>query len=93
MDTNYSTKKAIWLSDWSKGQYGQYNFLQEILYRSECGEFFIEVIAGLQAESPYSEGGEDGIIPICPRTAAEWCNDRLDADDAQKIINKYNLND
>lgn len=86
----YDTETAKCVGDWDNGCCGDFNFVEERLFRKKTGEFFIHGEGG--AASEYAERCIDGygygekIIPISEDEAKEWAENHLDGDNYESIF-------
>lgn len=88
----YNTDTAECVGEWDNGCYGNdFNYCEESLYRKKTGEFFLYGSGG--ALSKYAEsrgtnswGSGSTIKPLKLKEAQEWAEERLDADDYEKIF-------
>ena len=87
----YSTETAKLLGTWSNA-YGvrDFNYCSEELYRKKNGEFFL--YGEGNALSKYAQKYVDGmgygekIIPLTYEQAQSWAEEKLDADEYEKIF-------
>ena len=81
----YDTAKAEKIATWNAGYYySDFNYCEEILYRTARGSYFLYGEGG--AFSPYGEqygntsGAGNTIIPFSDQAAREWLEERDEAD-------------
>lgn len=87
----YNTATAECVGEWDNRQYGNFAYCEESLYRKKTGEFFLYGYGG--AMSKYAEscgdnswGSGSAITPLTLSEAKEWAEERLDADEYEKIF-------
>lgn len=87
----YNTETAKKIAEWDCGKArNDFSYVEETLYQKRTGEFFLYGIGGPASWCAYAcpTGGYDGgekIKPLTEEKAREWCENRLDADDYEKI--------
>lgn len=87
----YDTDTAHRIFAWDNGVYGDFDSIEETLYRKRTGEFFILGVGG--ARTKYATASDDNhwsggskIIPITWEAAREWAEERMDADGYEAIF-------
>ncbi len=87
----YNTQTANGLASWDNHcQPGNFNYVEEILYRKRSGEFFLYAYGG--AMSIYAERFENGscgsshIIPLTEAEAREWAESHVTGDKYMEIF-------
>lgn len=87
----YDTDTAKLLAEYEHSYKSQFDWYKEQLYRKRTGEFFL--YGEGHAASPYctysTDGGRDPGEKICPLTyeeARKWAEQKLEADDYDKIF-------
>lgn len=85
----YNTDTARFIGTWDNGaQYGDFNRVDESLYQTKSGKYFIRGEGG--AMTTYAEhhgnstSGSEKIIPLTASEAQEWAEEKLTADEYQK---------
>lgn len=90
----YDTDTATCLGRYDNGYgRGDFNYIEESLYRKKSGELFLHGIGG--AMTGYSKrcgqnswkGGEE-IIPLSETGAKKWAEKRISADEYETIFGK-----
>lgn len=80
----YDTDTAHRIFTWDNGAYGDFDSIEETLYRKRTGEFFILGVGGARtkyataSDNNHWSGGSK-IIPITWEAAREWAEERMDA--------------
>lgn len=94
----YDTDTAKKIGERSYGQWGDLHHFVEKLYLKKTGEFFIHGEGG--AMSKYSKqtgdnswSGSEAIIPLSYRSAAEWAEAHMGADDYEKYFGEVSEDD
>lgn len=86
----YNTDTAQRLGEWDNGQYGNFDYEEETLYRKKTGEFFICGSGGAASKYACSvrEGTASGsqISPISWEEARQWAEDHLDPEKYEEIF-------
>lgn len=86
----YNTDTAQRLGEWDNGQYGNFDYEEETLYRKKTGEFFICGSGGAASKYACSvrEGTASGsqISPISWEEARKWAEYHLQANEYEKIF-------
>ena len=81
----YNTDTSQWIGEWSMGQYGSLNFMQEILYQTKKGAYFIAYEGGAGSAFAKIEGneqhGSEGIRLLTEDEAKNWSMQHLEADE------------
>lgn len=87
----YDTDTAHRIFAWDNGVYGDFDSIEETLYRKRTGEFFILGVGG--ARTKYATASDDNhwsggskIIPITWEAAREWAEERMDAEEYDWIF-------
>ncbi|WP_314944901.1 hypothetical protein [Olsenella uli] len=82
----YDTETAHEVGGWGRGSYGDFDSVEETLYRKKTGEYFIYGHGG--ARTRYAKTDELGdwtggseIIPVSLDRARKWAEGHLDADE------------
>ena len=87
----YDTDTAHSICAWDNGMYGDFDYIEETLYRKRTGEFFILGVGGARtkyataSDNNHWSGGSK-IIPITWEAAREWAEERMDADGYEAIF-------
>lgn len=88
----YDTSTAKKLGEWTNGErYADFNYLEESLYRTKAGRYFIYGNGGAMtkyAESAGNNSWSSGsrIEPVSRETAMEWAEEHLDGDEYEEIF-------
>lgn len=87
----YNTETATNLGGWSNGMpQSDFSYVAETLYRKKTGEFFLHGEGGPQtrycSRCGDSWGYGDVIIPLRFEKAREWAEEKLSADEYEKIF-------
>ena len=86
----YDTETAHFIGEWSTGQYGSFDYMQDRLFQTKKGTYFIAYEGG--ANSPYAiiEGNEqhgaEGIRLLTEDEAKTWSMEHLEADEYIKLF-------
>lgn len=81
----YDTNKAQIVCAWDNGIYGDFDSLEETLYRKRTGEFFLHGSGGARTMYATSTGGNswaggEKILPISYEEARQWAEEHLAAE-------------
>lgn len=87
----YDTDTAELVAEWDNGDYSDFGFICEGLYRKRTGEYFLYGRGGAQtryAEShgATSWGGGRKIEPLSEPEARKWAEEHCDADTYEQIF-------
>ena len=87
----YDTDTAELVAEWDNGDYGDFGFICEELYRKRTGEYFLYSCGGAQtryAESygANSWGGGQKIEPLSEPEARKWAEEHCDGDTYEQIF-------
>lgn len=82
----YDTETAHEVGGWGSGAYGDFDSVEETLYRKKTGEYFIHGHGGARTRYAKTDelGGWTGgseIVPVSLERAREWADEHLDADE------------
>ena len=87
----YNTETADLLATWDNGRWGNFDVLEEKLFRKRNGEFFLYGHGG--PRSPYSKFSGDGlevggksIMLLSEKEAREWAEEHLNGDEYEEIF-------
>ena len=87
----YDTNTAKELGEFEHLYPRDFNYVREILYRKQTGEFFLYGEGG--AASKYRERTRDGmwcggekIMPLTLKEAQDWAEEHMDGDEYEKIF-------
>ena len=87
----YDTETATKLASWDNGIYGNdFRSCSEELYKKKTGEFFLFGEGGPMSTYSKTRGnttsGSSEIIPLTSIEAAEWFEEKGDADDYESVF-------
>ena len=87
----YNTETAQELGSWNNGDYGEFTYCEETLYRKRTGEFFIAGKGGAMSRYAVKAGSNSwaGGSDITPQTfdqARQWAEEHLDANKYEAIF-------
>lgn len=87
----YDTKTAKQLGYWSYGYANDFSYIQEALYRTKSGKYFLHGYGGPMTKykeysSDNSWGWGEQIIPMSRAEAQEWAEERLDGEEYEEIF-------
>jgi hypothetical protein len=88
----YDTKTAKKLGEWTNGERcGDFNYCEEILFRTKSGKYFIRGEGGAMTKYAQSAGnnswsGGERIEPLDRASAMEWAEEHLDGDEYEAIF-------
>ena len=78
----YDTETAQKIGEASSGNYGDFRYWSETLYKTKKGAYFIAGEGGAASRWGKSSGnvswGDEGIIALTPEEALAWCSEYLD---------------
>lgn len=82
----YDTDKAQIVGAWDNGIYGDFDSVEETLYRKRTGEFFLHGVGGARTKYATIAGGNSWaggqmILPVSYEDARQWAEDHMDAED------------
>ena len=87
----YNTETADLLATWDNGRWGNFDVLEEKLFRKRNGEFFLYGYGG--PKSVYAQPDGDGwvssgheIILLSEKEAREWAEEHLNGDEYEEIF-------
>lgn len=95
----YDTETATKIADYhSSYPYNDFGYYEESLYRKKTGEFFLYGEGGPASKYAKSVGqnewrGSEKIIPISYENAQKWAEEKLDADEYEKIFGPVEENE
>lgn len=81
---SYDTDTAKLVGCWDNGDYGNFDYMAESLYRKRTGEYFLHGEGGARSRYAESRGGNswvggEAITPLEFASAAEWAEEHLSA--------------
>lgn len=87
----YNTDTATKIGEWSYGQYGNINYVEEVLYKTKKGAFFISYEGGANTDYGVDTGNFNrsegrGIFLLSEKEAKNWCMEHIDADDYVEVF-------
>ena len=78
----YDTETAQKIGEASSGNYSDFRYWSETLYKTKKGAYFIAGEGGAASRWGKSSGnvswGDEGIIVLTPAEALAWCSEYLD---------------
>ena len=87
----YDTGTAKKMAEWDNGQFGNFGYCSETLYRKNTGEYFLHGEGG--ANSRYARriesncwGSGEAITPLTLQEAQEWAEANLDGDEYEEVF-------
>lgn len=96
----YDTETAIKLGDWDNGLgRNDFHFAEEELFRKRTGEFFLYGCGGAMSKYRYTYPngnqwcGSETIIPYSYEEARAWAEEKLDADEYEKLFGEVEEDD
>lgn len=88
----YNTETATYLGGWSNdAPTSDFTHIEEELYQKRTGEFFLYGFGGAMTKYAVSQGqnswsGGSSIIPLSYESAMKWAEEKLNADDYERIF-------
>lgn len=87
----YNTDTATKIGEWSYGRYGDINYVEEVLYKTKKGAFFIYYEGGANTSygvdvGNFNRSDSRGIFVINKGEAKTWCEKHIDADDYIEVF-------
>ena len=87
----YDTDTAELVAEWDNGDYGDFDFVREGLYRKRTGEYFLYGRGGAQTRyalacSATNWGGGEGFAPLAEDEARKWAEEHCDGDEYEQIF-------